>query len=98
MDAAGADDDEEAAGGVAALDDGDGFVAAGYDGAFGGVCLGDFELEEVGGGEGVEAFDTVIFEGGGVAAGGVVDEEGHDEWWMLCKEESWREYVLYIVC
>lgn len=89
MDAAGADDDEETAGGVAALDDGDGFVAAGYDGLFGGVCLRDFELQEVGCREGVEAFDAVVFERGGVATGGIGDEEGHSGGvvcCVLCKE------------
>jgi len=75
--AARTDNDEKPAGGVATLNDGNGFIAACYDGLFGGVCLANFVLEEVGCRERVEAFHAVVFEGGSVAAGRVCDEEGH---------------------
>lgn len=75
MHAAGSDDGQEAVFRVAVLDDFDGFRAGGDDGGAGGVGLTDFVLEEFGGDEGVVAFDAPVFGGGGVAAGGVGDEE-----------------------
>jgi len=69
------DDGEQAVFGVFVLDDIDGFGAGGNDGGFGGLGLPDFVLQEFGGDERVVAFDAPVFGGGGVAAGGVGDEE-----------------------
>jgi len=73
--AARSDDGQQAVFGVFVLDDVDGFGAGGDDGGFGGLGLPDFVLKEFGGDERVVAFDAPVFRGGGVAAGGVGDEE-----------------------
>jgi hypothetical protein len=54
---AGADDDEEAVLGVGVMNAGDAFFAAEEDSLLGGFGLGDFVLEEVGGGERVVTAD-----------------------------------------
>jgi hypothetical protein len=70
-----ANDDEQPALGVSALDNGDGFIAT-LENRFAGFCrLGDLALQQVGRGEGVVAANAPVLRVVGIADGGVFDME-----------------------